>query len=527
MPPRRFTTWSLKVLRRPAVATAILLASACSSTSGPEPAESSRLVRLSDDEVKGLDPQKVSDLTSQRVAADQFEGLTRYRADGTVEPGLAASWTHDAKGLSWRFVLRPDLRFSDGTPITAATFVEVLRRLRDPATVSPNAGLFDVVARLQAPARGVVTIELRYPFPALPELLAHPALAALPMHRIADRGDRWTGDRPLVTSGAYRLARWSLHDRLRLIRNPRWHDPPPAIAIVDWKPVDDRQSAFRQFRAGEADLVGDFPAERKAWLDRHYPGAAQVAPYRGSFFFVFNTRRPPFNDRRVRVALNLLTERRAIAERLLAIGNPPAWGVVPPGLPGYEKAYRPIWWNWPHDRRLAVARQLLAMAGYGAARPLRFEIRFNSDVDHKRVALALLDNWRGLPVRATLLNTEATLHFASLRRGDFDLARASWIGDLSAPENFLGVYRDDAGGSNYSGYRSPRFDRLLQHALATAVSSQRMADMKKAETVLMADAPILPIYDYVTKNLVGHRVRGWQNNLANVHPSRTLYLKGS
>lgn len=506
---------------------ALLTLASCGGTPRQQQQAANRLVRLSDDEVKSLDPQKASDLTSLRIAADQFEGLTRYRADGTIEPGLAASWTYDRTGLNWRFTLRPGLRFSDGKPITSGTIVSVFNRLRAPATGSPNAALFNVIEAIEAPTPDIVAIRLRAPFPALPELLAHPAIAALPVHRIKGMDERWTSDRPLVASGAYRTAEWKLHDHLRLERNPHWHDAPAPVAEVDWKPVDDRQSAFRQFRAGEADLVSDFPSERKSWMDRIHPGQAQVAPYRGAYYFAFNTRRPPFNDRRVRQALNLMVERKAIADRLLAIGNPPAWGVVPLGVAPGGTDYRPGWADWPRARRLAVAQRLLAAAGYGPERKLRFEIRFNSDVDHRRVALAMIDNWRGLPVAATLLNTEATLHFASLRRGDFDLARAGWIGDLSVPENFLAVHRGDAGIINYSGYRNPRFDAALDHALTIADPAYRAVELRKAEALLMVDAPVLPVYYYVSKNLVGPRVRGWHNNLANVHPSRTLRLKGS
>jgi peptide/nickel transport system substrate-binding protein/oligopeptide transport system substrate-binding protein len=501
-----------------------LLLAACTGASREATAPApDQLVRLSDAEIKGIDPQQQSDLASLRVAADQFEGLTRFDGRGEVIPGLASDWRTSGDGRVWTFSLRPKIRFSDGHAIDAALFVRLFDRLSDPKTASPHGALFAIIADIAAPSPDTVRVTLTAPFPQLPALLAHPAMAALPLHRIAQAQDDWTGERPLVTSGPYRLTDWRLGDHLRLERNPRWHHGAAPIDTVIWRPMEDSLAAMRLFLSGGADIASDYPASRHDWLRSNAPAAVRSGPFLGSYYFAFNTRRLPFADARVRMALAMSVEREWIAGQLLGMGLTPAWGLLPPGLAELP-AFRPIWADWPKSRRLAEARALLRAAGYGPANPLRFEIRFNSSAEHRRVAAAMLAMWAPLGVEATLFNSEAALHFAALRQGDFALARSGWIADLPAPENFLNVHLPNNGSGNYSGYASARYAQLLGRAQRIADPAARAAAMRAAEAQIMADMPVLPLYHYVSRALVSPRIAGWNDNSSNVHPSATMRI---
>jgi peptide/nickel transport system substrate-binding protein/oligopeptide transport system substrate-binding protein len=215
-------------------------------------------------------------------------------------------------------------------------------------------------------------------------------------------------------------------------------------------------------------------------------------------------------------------DRDWIAQRLIRSGVRPAWGLLPPGLG--VAPLRPDWANWPMARRQVIARELLAQAGYGPDHPLRATLRFNSDRDHRRIGTAVAAMWAPLGVEISLFNSEASLHFAAMRRGDFQIARAGWVADMPTPENMLMVHQSHATALNYAGYHSPEFDAALDRALDTANPSARAHMMRQAEQRLIFDAPIIPIFHNAARALVAPRVHGWQDNPINLHPSRSLSL---
>jgi oligopeptide transport system substrate-binding protein len=499
--------------------------SACGQSDGDKrAAPADTLIRLMDSDARGLDPQMVGDLASTRVAADQFEGLTRFDADGRPEAGLAESWATSTDGKVWTFTLRDGLRFSDDTPIEASIFKAALARIRDDKSGSPHGALFSVIDSIAAPDPKTVVVRLKNPFPELPALLAHPAIAALPFHRIEKVSDKWTADRPLVTSGAYQLADWKLNQQLRLDSNPNWHGGKPVTATLIWRPMDNMNSAMRLVLAGGADIGSDYPPARHHWLKAKYPKLVRSHPFLGTYYFAFNTRKPPFDDVRVRQALSIAIDRDWIAKKMVDAGNEPADALLPPVFA--SKVYQgPLASTQPRSERLATARKLLAEAGYGDENPLTFEIRFNSSTEHRRAAVAMATMWREIGVAAKLLNSESSLHFDSLKRADFQFARSGWIADLPAPENFLAVHRSDAGVQNYSGYANPAFDAALDRALAEPNPALRAMLMRKAEAFIVADVPILPLYYYSSRALVQPWVTGWRDNDGHIHPSRTLGIK--
>lgn len=483
-----------------------------------------------------LDPHRAEDENSREIIRDLFEGLVGESPEGHFVPGAASSWEIAADGLAWTFTLRQDGRWSNGDVLTAGDFVAGLRRAVDPATgnssaalLSPIAGAAEIIAGERAPqSLGVeapdpltLRIRLRGPTPYLPGLLTHPT--SFPLHgpSFAEHGQSFARPGRLVSNGAYRLVEWELHRHVKLERNPHFRES-PQIGVVYFHPVDEPEAELNRYRAGDLDFTAQIPQQRYRWAMQNLPGELFVGPFLSTQFWLFNTRRPPLDDVRVRAALSMSVDRARLTQAVTGLGEHPAYGLVPPGVAGYQAQYF-TWREQPMEARLETARALLAEAGYGPGQPLKVEVRYNTDENLRRIALAVASMWRaGLGVETSLVNEEFRVLLA--RRKDpeqWQILRLAWTGDYNDAANFLEIL-STRGAVSDTGYDDPEYEALLAAAAAELEPARRRALLEAAERRMLEHHPVLPLYHSVSKHLVKPWVSGYRPNVLNRTYSRHL-----
>ncbi|HAV65160.1 MAG TPA: ABC transporter substrate-binding protein, partial [Verrucomicrobiales bacterium] len=271
-------------------------------------------------------------------------------------------------------------------------------------------------------------------------------------------------------------------------------------------------------RFGAAQAVRQFQADKRFVVE--FGGQA------GKGIMSINNRKPPFNDVRVRRALALAVDTEFLAEEIWGGTMLPAYSFVPPGIGNYGEPAYADWKSMGHLDREDEAIRLLTEAGIGPDNPLAVEIRFNTSENHKNTAIAIADMWKPLGIEVSLLNSDTKTHYAVLRdKGDFDVARAGWIGDYSDPQNFLFMVQSDNPGFNYANYANPEYDALMKQAAATVDLAARARLLRRAETIFMRDLPFLPLLYYSSMSLVSDRLHGWEDNIQNVHATRWMRIE--
>jgi len=490
-------------------------------------------------EAPTLDPVVAAGTLSAPVINDLFEGLLGKDAALQLIPGSAESWTVSPDGLTYTFRLRPKLQWSDGVPLTAEDFVYSYRRLVTPAVASPLAGQFylienarDIVAGklppetlgVSAPDPRTVVIRLSSPAPYFLDLVGNLNAVPTPRHVIEKHGKDWTRPDHMVTNGPYTLAERIPQTMTKLRKNPRYHAAASvATEEVEWHPTQDLATSLRRFRAGELDQVLNFPPDEIDRLRKEMPGALKIAPSQGVYFLVLNLRRPQFADARVRRALALAVDRQGLTDKLLRTGVKPTFSFVGPDFSNYDGIRLPEE-SLSMAQRQAEARRLLAAAGFGPGRPLTFEYVYDTNEENRKIAVALAAMWQAVGVKAEPVNVDFGQLNRQVRTGAFDVARWSYFASFDDPIALLQLYAGD-NTNNYAGYLNPEYDRLLLESNVTGDPAARRELLEKAETILVRDAPIIPIYDYVRRYLVAPGVQGWVTSGRGPTPSRFLSVQ--
>jgi oligopeptide transport system substrate-binding protein len=488
-----------------------------------------------------LDPHHVEGVWENRIIGDMFMGLTTEAADASVIPGAAESWEISDDGTVYTFKLR-DHTWADGTPVTADDFVFALRRILDPAEAAEYASLLYTIKNAKALNEGAIEgmeqlgvraldpktleITLESPTPYFIEQLTHYTAFPVPKHKVEELGADWIKPGNIVGNGPYTVVEWLPNTHVKSEKNPAFYDADNvSIDTVYFYPAEERNAATKRFRAGEVDIQYDFASEQIDWLEQNLPEATHIAPWLGIYYYALNTRKAPFDDRRVRQALALAIDREALTEKVLRTGELPAYSFVPPGTGNYGEPAYVSWKDMAFEERLAQAKELLAEAGFGPDNPLKLQLRYNTSETHKKVAIAIAAMWKALGVDTELFNSEVKVHYSDIQEGNFQVARAGWIADYNDAQNFLYLMDSSTGVLNYAGYASEEFDRLMGEASTTADLEARAERLRQAEAVAMADIPNIPIYYYVSKDLVAPHVQGWVDNVKDIHRTRWLSVE--
>jgi oligopeptide transport system substrate-binding protein len=488
-----------------------------------------------------LDPEKFESIPEDRILGDLFEGLTVTGPGGAIIPAAAARWTVSDDGLTWRFTLRPDGRWSTGETVTAEDFVYSFRRLVDPANAFRNSFLADPILNAYAIRTGAdktledlgiraidpatVEIRLRGPNPALPAVLAR----IRPVYRPSVEQDGREAFRPgnLVSNGAYRLVEWQPQARVSLERSPTyWDRAHVAIDRVEFYPIEDQNEALKRYRADGLDLTDEVPHDQMALIKSELGAEYHTAPELGIYYIGFNEEQPPFKGNpALNRALSLAIDRPLLVDKVVGGGAVPAYGWIPPGIAGYPQV-KPDWAGLPDAERLAQARAAYAAAGYGPAKPLTLQLMYNTSENNKKIMIAIAAMWKQvLGVSVTLDNQEFKTFLDTRRQKKVTQAfRAAFISFYDDPSP-LSESLVSGSSNNDQGYSNPAYDALYDRANAAPTLAERYRLFAQAEAVALADQPVAPIYFYAAEHLIKPYVTGWQPSPRDSYRTQDLAIQ--
>ncbi|MGQ0612252.1 MAG: peptide ABC transporter substrate-binding protein [Planctomycetaceae bacterium] len=491
-------------------------------------------------EPETLDPHPMTGVTEHTLALALYEGLVTHDPETLKpRPGVAERWELSEDGRTYTFRLRKNAKWSNGAPLGAEDFQWSFFRALLPATLTDYAYLFFYIegakefydgkaeggfdgfrkrVRVEAPDATTLRITLKAPTAYFLDLCAFETY--MPVHRatVERHGTDWTRPEHWVGNGAFLLAEWKPRQRIVMTPNPHYWDAGYVkLQKIVALPIEDNDQAHNMFLKGECDWTKTIPLPKidEAVRNPDY----FVMPYLGSYFYRVNVTQPHLADKRIRQALSLAIHREALVRDVTKAGEiPAAWFC--PAVAGYEP---PKGWAYDPDR----ARALLAEAGYpgGKGYPT-LTLLYNTQDTHKTIAERIAQYWREtLGITVSLRNTEWKVYLRQVELLDYDIARAGWIGDYTDPNSFLDMWLKD-GGNNNTGWDDPRYDELIAAAAVERDEAKRFELFRTAERMLVEDQfPILPIYIYVNKGMKRDTLRGWYENIRDLHPFQYMYYE--
>lgn len=499
----------------PSASSAAPDASSAAPTASNTAADGKQLVAQLGPNPETIDPALNSSVDGGNMLLFAYDCLLNIDKDEKIVAGAAEKWETSADGLTWTFHLRKDLKWSDGSPLTAKDFVYSWKRVADPATAAPYGetvlgmvkgyaeaagGKPDALA-VSAPDDLTFVVELGNPCPYFAQLAAFQTLSPVNQATIEKNGEAWaTKPESYICNGPFFIKEWVPSSYILFAKNPNYWDAASIkLDSIKLLLIEDSNAAYAAYQTGEAMMIKYVPAAEIPTLKSN--PEFHVDPSLSVAYVSLNDTLEQFSDPKVRQALSLAIDRKYLAETLLNGIHAPATGIVCDGITDWDATSFPGNANGGKGyidssdpaANLETAKKLLADAGYPEGKGFPAITYSTNDAGYnKTVAEYLQQAWQklGITVKVDIVEWAT---FTPLRRaGDYIASRNGWGFDYNDPSNLLDLFMT-TNGNNDGKYSSKDYDAMMKKAAAETDPKTRFGYLHQAEDILMNDMGCIPL----------------------------------
>jgi len=490
---------------------------------------------------KSVDPQLNSATDGGIVVNNTFEGLMRMNADGIAMPGTAESYEVSEDGKTYTFKIREDAKWSDGQSVKASDFEYAWKRALDPMVASEYSFQLFYIEGGQDYFNGKAGVEgvgikslddktlevtLVSPTPYFLALTTFYTFMPVREDVVAKKPEGWAKDPELtVSNGPFVITEYSPSDKIILKPNENyWSADSVELDEIIFTEVVEATTALTAYENGEIDVLTSVPNQDIPRLQLE-DDTFSIEPYLGTYYYIFNVDKEPTDNVDVRKALTYAIDRTAIVEQVTKAGQKPASGFVPTGLSDSEgNDFRETAGDYGISATADIekAKEYLAKAGYpdGEGFPT-LTLMYNTNESHKAIAEAVQSMWKkNLGIDVQLMNQEWAVFQDTRHVGNFEIARAGWIGDYADPMTFLDLWTSYSGNNDAQWKwttegkfpENKEYDKAIEDS-KVSLGTERDELLHKAENLLMDNMVTMPIYYYTGTVMVNESVKGWERDI--------------
>ena len=478
------------------------------------------------DEPDGIDPTVTNNSFAMYVLTSCFEGLVTYDSTGSIVGGCAESWDVSDDGLVYTFHLRDNLKWSDGSDLTASDFVYSFQRVLTPSTTAPYYSMLaDYIVGAQEYYDGTGTAEelgvkaldaqtleitLKQPTSFFIDLVSMWCYDPVQEATITANGDRWTASaETYVGNGPFKMEEIKLGEGYVLVKNENyWNAENVKLEKLTFRFVLDTATALTAYESGEVDGIRSIPTADYARLKASNAGVQTVSNY-GTVYYNINCSVAPYDNVLVRKALNLAIDRQSIIDNVVQVDATPAYSFLAPGysVDGVDITEDRGTFGLSAAADVEAAQAALAEAGYpnGEGFPT-LKLSYYSNDTVKKVVEAMAEMFKtNLNIDVEISSNDWAIYYSSVQSGDYEVGAMGWSADYLNPMSFLPLFKT-GDSTNNAFYSNSEYDELVNAVMQETDPAAAAKLTLEADAIVSNDYACIPLYyktnDYLMKDYV-------------------------